>query len=132
MKKQVTRANAPGNSARLSSRHPLVGTWEQAPSAGATTTVVYTISVNQGQFRVNGKDGENGIALEISLTKWDGHSLRFTSYFPPTKHKAKHVLTVLSEGRMSHKISGTYWDGERFSDREIWRRRNKRLASKYS
>jgi hypothetical protein len=127
MKKQVARANAPRNSASVSSRHPLVGTWEQEPSTDATTTVVYTISVNQGKFRVSGKDGENGSDLEISLTKWDGNSLRFTSYFPPTKHKAKHVLTVLSNGRLSHKLTGTYWDGERFSEHEIWRRRIKHL-----
>jgi hypothetical protein len=127
MKKQVARADAPGNSARVSSRHPLVGTWEQEPRTGATTTVVCTISVNQGEFRTSEKDGENGSGLEISLTKWDGDSLRFTSYFPPTKHKAKHVLTVLSKGRTSHKVSGIYRDGERFSDQEIWRRRNKKL-----
>lgn len=130
MKKQLARANAPGNGARVSSRHPLVGTWEQEPSTGATTTVVYTVSVNQGKFRVTGKVGEDGTALEISLTKWDGDSLRFTSYFPPTNHKVKHVLTVLAKGRMNHKLSGTYWDGERFSDQEIWRRRNKEVASK--
>jgi hypothetical protein len=127
VKKSTTRTSAPRNDPKVRSNHPLVGTWEQEPSTGATTSVVYTVSIRQGKFWVSAKDGEDGTVFDILRTKWDGHCLRFTSRFPPTEHKAKHVLTALSKAKMSHKLSGTYADGEIFSEQQVWRKiRNKK------
>ena len=108
---------------RVSSNHALVGIWEQEPNPGGTTSVVYTIFVERGRFLVQGKNEEDGEALEISRIRWDGQSLHFTTVFPPTRHKAKHVLTALSKRKMSQRVSSTYEDGKAFSAEEIWRKR---------
>jgi hypothetical protein len=108
---------------RVNSNNGLVGAWEQEPNPGGTTSVVYTILIEQGKFVVSGMDGEDGASLEVSRIKWDGKSLRFTTVFPPTGHKSKHVVRALPKGVMSHHVSCVYADGEAFSDDEIWRRR---------
>jgi hypothetical protein len=103
--------------------HPLTGTWEQEPNRTHTTSVVYTISIKNGRFRVTGRDEEDGTALRISQTRWDGASLHFTTEFPPTQHKAKHALKALSKKTMRHEVSGVYADGEVFCDQEIWQKK---------
>jgi len=116
--------------ARVNSNNALVGTWEQEPNPGGATTVQYTILVEQGKFVVSGKDEEDGASLEVSRIKWNGKSLRFTTVFPPTGHKSKHVVRALPKGEMSHHVSCVYADGEAFFDDEIWRRRtNKKKKS---
>jgi len=107
-----------------------VGTWEQEPNLGGTTTVVYTILVEQGKFLVSGKDEEDGASLEVSRIKWDGKSLRFITVFPPTGHKSEHVVRALPKGKMSHHVSCIYADGEAFVDDEIWLRRTNKRRNK--
>jgi hypothetical protein len=87
------------------------------------SSVVYTIFVERGKFLVQGKDEEDGTLLKISRIRWDGESLHFITVFPPTRHKAKHVLSALSMRKMSQHVSCTYADGEVFSNEEIWRKR---------
>jgi hypothetical protein len=127
-KKQVARKKTSEFGLRVGSDHPLLGTWEEEPNCGGTTTtVVYTVFVKHGQFVVSARDGEDGTVLRISQTKWDGKALHFTSLYPPSSHKAKHALIALSKNKMSHDISCTYADGEFFSGREVWtKRREKR------
>jgi hypothetical protein len=97
-KKQVARKKTSEFGLRVGSDHPLVGTWEEEPnSAGTTTTVVYTVFVKQGKFGVSAIDGEDGTVLRISQTKWDGKALHFTSLYPPSNHRARHVLKALSK-----------------------------------
>ncbi len=112
---------------RGGSNHPLVGTWEEETnSSGTTTTVLYTVFVKQGKFGVSAIDEEDGTVLRISQTKWDGKALHFTSLYPPSNHRARHVLGALSKGKMSHDISCTYVDGEFFSGREVWTKRREK------
>jgi hypothetical protein len=115
---------------RVSSNHALVGMWEQEPNPGGTTSVVYTIFIERGRFLVQGKNEEDGEPLEISRIRWDGQSLHFTTVFPPTRHKAKHVLTALSKRKMSQRVSSTYEDGEAFSAEEMWRKRRSKKRMK--
>ena len=116
--------------ARVNSNNALVGTWEQEPNPGGTTTVAYTILVEQGKFVVSGKDEEDGVSLDVSRIKWDGKSLGFTTVFPPTGHKSKHVVRALPKGKMSHHVSCVYADGEAFFDDETWRRRTDKRRNK--
>jgi hypothetical protein len=105
-----------------SSSNALVGTWKQEPNRAGSTSVAYTILVEHGRFTVKGQDEEGGTPLKVSRVQWDGKSLHFVTIFGPTGHKAKHVVKVLSKGKMSHRVSGIYADGEVFSDDEIWRK----------
>jgi hypothetical protein len=114
--------SSPKQSRRVSSSNALVGTWKQEPNPGGTTSVVYTIFVEQGKFVVKGKDEEDGTPLEVSRVRWDGKSLHFSTVFAPTRHKSGHLVKALSKGKMSHRVSGIYADGEAFSDDEIWRK----------
>src|SRR5256885_368009 len=109
--------------ARVSATHPLVGTWEEEPKSGRRTTVIFTVSVKRGKFVVSGKDGEDGTTLKISQVKWNGESLRFTSFYPPGQHWAKNVLSLRSQEKMKFEVSGTYRDGEPFCVSEVWRKR---------
>ena len=131
-KTQEPRRNPSEPDARPNSNHPLAGTWVQEPNPSGTTSVVYTISVKRGKFLVSAKDEEYRTDLKISSVRWDGESLRFTSVFPPTKHKAKHALKLLSRRRTSYEVSCTYADGHFFSDLEFWKRRfgKKRLSGR--
>lgn len=101
----------------------LVGTWEQAANHGATTSVVYSIRVEGGAFVVDGVDEDTGQTLKVSRIKWNRESLHFITVFPSSGHKCKHVVRVLRAGKMSHHVSGVYFDGEVFSDDEVWRKR---------
>jgi hypothetical protein len=123
--KHILKKNASENMARVRSNHPLVGTWEQERNPYDTTTVRFTIAVEEGCFVVSGLDEADGEALKITSTRWDGEDLRFISLCPSTNHKAKHVLRILERGRMSHEVS---YDGEegRYSDRELWRKSNQK------
>lgn len=104
----------------MNSSHPLVGTWQQEPNRGGTTSVIYTVSIKRGNFEISGTDQQNGVSLKIYRIKWDGESLRFTSLYPPTSHKANHLLKPVTRRLMTHHVAGIYYDGEAFSDREIW------------
>jgi hypothetical protein len=126
-KKQANHKKTSQFDRRVFSNHPLVGTWEEEPaSGGTTTTVAYTVFVKRGKFGVSAIDGEDGTVLRISQTKWDGEALYFTSLYPRSNHRARHVLRALSKGKMSHDISCTYSDGEFFSGREVWRKRREK------
>ncbi len=105
---------------RVSSKHPMVGTWEEDPASRPRTTVVYTIAVKQGKFVVKGKDGLDGTAMKVSRVKWDGRSLSFVSFYPRNTHTASVVFRLRPKRKLSCHVSGTYFDGEPFSVREIW------------
>ena len=94
------------NDKGVSARHPLVGTWAEEENAFHSTTVVYTIRTNKGHFAVSGVDLNDGIALTISDTKWDGEKLHFVSLFPPTRHQANHefMLTGKRTGQPHSKL----------------------------
>jgi hypothetical protein len=110
--------------AKVPLAHPFVGTWEQEePDSGQRTTISYTVEVKEGKFAVSGRDEANGTALKISQVRWGGDSLQFNSFYAPGEHRAKHALKLRSKRKMSHKVSGTYFDGETFSALEVWIKR---------
>jgi hypothetical protein len=129
-KNKLNRTTGLLHGAKVDSIHPLVGAWKQEPNPVGTTTVIYTVFVKNGKFGVVGSDGEEGTALKISRTRWDGESLQFTSVYPPSKHKSEHVLRLASKGKINHDVSCTYADGSSFSGREVWtKKRSKKKPS---
>ena len=110
---------------KVSNRHPLIGTWEEEPNIGGTTTVVFEVSVKDGGFVVTAWDSEDGTELIISQVKWDGSTLRFTSFYPPCDHTATNLMRYSSKGKLRLTCSGTYADGEKFSLLEVWVRSKK-------
>ena len=100
---------------------PYVGTWVEDGLAGDITNVVYTISLEGQLLRVRGIDKCDGIALRISATTWDGETLRFESLFPPTRHKARHELKLIEEGRARHAIRYSDEEGNHVVE-ELWKR----------
>ena len=101
--------------------HPLVGTWQEVENSVSETSVVYKIAVVSGHFVVSGIDESDGTKFMISGVRWDGAALRFTSLFPPTGHRAKHVLRARGPGLMDHEVTST--------DYEVWRKRPKAVVT---
>jgi len=93
--------------AKVSSTHPLVGTWEEQPNIGGTASVVYKVSVKQGSFVVTAWDSEDATALKVSRVGWEGNALRFTSFYPPGEHTTNHVLPHRSKGQLNLRVSGS-------------------------
>ena len=112
-------------SSKVSNRHPLIGTWEEEPNIGGTTTVVFEVSIKDGGFVVTAWDSEDGTELKISQVKWDGSELRFTSFYPPGEHTTANLMRYSSKGKLRLRCSGTYADGEKFSLLEVWVRSKK-------
>lgn len=104
----------------VSSKHPMVGRWEQGPSSHKRTTIVYSISVKQGKFVVTGKDSADGTAMKISRVKWDGYSLGFMSFYPRNQHTATVEFEVRPKHKLRCKVSGIYYGGEPFSVVQVW------------
>jgi len=102
--------------------HPLVGIWEQETNPFHTTTVVYNIEVKNGRFLVSGVDEEEGTALRVSNVRWDGKQLCFTTIFPPTRHKARHVFCLLGK-KAKHQVTYSDEEGIYVGD-EVWKRRS--------
>ena len=113
------------STSNVSNLHPFLGTWEEEPNIGGTTTVVYKVSVKGGRFAVTAWDSEDGTELKISQVKWNNDALRFTSIYPPGKHTANHVMRPRPKGKLNHTVSGIYADGEAFSVPEVWIRSKK-------
>jgi hypothetical protein len=95
--------------------HPLVGTWQEVENSVSETSVVYKITAADGHFVVSGIDEGDGTQFKISSVRWDGATLQFTSLFPPTGHRAKHVLRALKPGLVNHWVTSTAL--------EVWRKR---------
>jgi hypothetical protein len=95
--------------------HPLIGSWQEAENSVLESSVVYKIAVVDGRFVVSGIDESDGTKLQIYGVRWDGTALRFTSLFPPTAHRAKHVLRVLRPGLVNHEVT--------YTSHEVWRKR---------
>jgi hypothetical protein len=129
-KRRASGTNVSQHRSKLRSDNHLVGTWKQKPNRIHTTPVLYTVTMNHGKFNVSGMDTEDGTLLKISQIRWDGEFLHFVSFYPPTKHRAKHALKTISDRKMRHKITCTFSDGEVYADTEIWlRERSKRRAA---
>ena len=84
--------------------HPLVGTWAEQDNPFNKTSVTYEIRVNDGCFTVTGIDEETGENLKISRVGWNGESLRFTTYFPPTRYRTSHEMKIVGRGRAAHRV----------------------------
>jgi hypothetical protein len=104
-----SKSTSETSAVRLRSSHPLVGTWEQVDNLFHKTSVVYTISIVDGDFVVS-----DGKLLKVSKIKWDGKTLHFITFFPPTRHSARHVMALVARGRANHQVDG---------DREVWKKR---------
>jgi len=102
------------------SGHPLVGTWEQVDNPFHKTSIVYTITIVAGDFVVSGRDEADGKPLKVSKIKWDGGSLHFTTFFPPTRYSARHVMQLVARGRANHQVDGY---------REVWKKRPPRKGT---
>ena len=87
-----------------------------------TTTVVYTIAAERGEISVSGLDESDGVDLVISNVSWDGKTLRFESFFPPTNHRAIHALSGTKKDRAKHTV--TYSDeGGNHTVTESWKKK---------
>jgi hypothetical protein len=106
----------------VQSARPLVGVWEQKANPFDTTTVVYTIAVRNGLLSVSGVDEKDGTVLKISRMKWDGEQLCFSSFFPPTSHRARHVLRLIGRKEARHRVSYSDEEGK-FLAEEVWKKR---------
>jgi hypothetical protein len=100
----------------------LAGTWVEEKNHFHTSTVVYTITADDGEVSVSGIDEDDGVKLRIQGTRWDGKKLYFTTLFPPTKHKASHVFSLIGRGRASHSVSYSDEDGHHTVN-EVWKKR---------
>jgi hypothetical protein len=98
--------------------HPLVGTWQEVENPISETSVVYKIAVVDGRFVVSGIDEGDGTKLTISSTRWDGAALYFTSVYPRTGHRVKHVFRPFKPGLVNHDVTST--------DHEVWRKRQQK------
>ncbi|MGA2966868.1 MAG: hypothetical protein ABSD64_11705 [Terriglobales bacterium] len=98
--------------------HPLVGTWQEVENPISETSVIYMIAVVDGRFVVNGIDEGDGTKLKISNVRWDGAALYFTSVYPRTGHRVKHVLRPFKPGLVNHDVTST--------DHEVWRKRQQK------
>lgn len=98
--------------------HPLAGTWQEVENPISETSVVYRIAVVDGHFVVSGIDEGDGTKLTISNIQWDGAALCFTSVYPRTGRRVKHVFRVFKRGLVKHDVTST--------DHEIWRKRPKK------
>jgi len=98
--------------------HPLAGTWKEVENNVLESSATFEIAVVDGQFVVSGTDVRDGTKFRISSVRWDGEKLHFTSVFPPTGHRVKHVVQAIKPGLMKHWIT--------YTDVELWRRRGKR------
>lgn len=96
-------------------KHPLVGTWQEVENSVGQSSVIYKISVVDGRFVVSGIEEDTGTKLETTNVRWDGATLKFTSLFPPTGHRVKHVLRLQRPGLVEHEIT--------YTDCELWRKR---------
>src|SRR5437667_4034418 len=105
--------------------HALVGTWKEEGDPSETTQAVFTVAVEGGRFHVSGVDESDGVVFRITDTRWDGERLRFTSMFPTTNHRAKHVFQVIAKGRISHQVSYSDEDGD-YVGTEVWKKRKQR------
>jgi hypothetical protein len=95
--------------------HPLVGKWQEVENNVQETSAIFDVTVIKGQFVVNGIDETDGTKFRISNVRWDGKRLHFTSVFPPTGHRAKHVFQAIKPDLVNHWIT--------YTDLELWRRR---------
>jgi hypothetical protein len=95
--------------------HPLVGTWQEVENPVSESSVVYKIAVVDGSFVVSGIDESDGTKFKISDVRWDGAALKFTSLFPPTGHRVKHVLRAFKPKLVNHEVTSTV--------HEVWRKR---------
>jgi hypothetical protein len=77
----------------------LVGTWEELSKE--STTVTYRIA-KEKNFVVSGWDTCDEEELQITHVRWNGTSLRFTSYCPSTRWRVKHIFTVTERGKAEH------------------------------
>ena len=69
-----------------------------------------------------GVDESDEVVLKISSVRWDGERLSFVSLFPPTNHKATHILLMPLRRRIRHTVSYSDDDGDRTIN-EVWKRR---------
>jgi hypothetical protein len=86
------------------------------------TTVVYTITAQDGHFCVSGVDESDGVILSITKTSWDGEELHFVSLFPPTNHISNHAFLLTGDARAKHKVSYSDEDGIHTVN-EVWKTR---------
>jgi len=107
------KSTAKVSAVRPWSGHPLL-IWEQIDNPFHKTSAVYTITIVAGDFVVSGRDEADGKPLKVSKIKWDGESLHFATFFPPTRYSARHVMQLVARGRANRQVDG---------DREVWKKR---------
>jgi hypothetical protein len=115
MKRRLTKIKPAVGAGLVRPGHPLVGTWEQVDNPFHKTSVVYEVKIVDGKPAVSAWDELDGRALEVSRVKWSGERLHFTTFFPPTRYKARHVLQFSGRSRANHQVG---------SANEVWKRRS--------
>ena len=126
MRRQMTNKRAqrysrrmPHGSARLRLARRFVGVWRQVPNSFDTSTVAYSVTLRDRRIVISGVDESDGVELEVFDPIIRRRELRFTSYFPPTKHTAGHIWRLLGKRwalhQVRYKYRGSYYGGD-----EVW------------
>ncbi len=95
--------------------HPLVGTWEELRNPVSVSSVAYEIAVVNGRFVVTGTDMNDKTKLEISDVRWDGTTLLFASFYPPTEWQSQHAIRSFKPGLIRHWVT--------YTQLEIWQKK---------
>lgn len=115
MKRKPTKIKPTVGAGPLRPSHPLVGTWEQVDNPFHKTSIVYEIKIVDGEPAVSAWDELDGQPLEVSRVKWSSESLHFTTCYPPSRYKARHVMQFSGRSRANHQVG---------SANEVWKRRS--------
>lgn len=93
---------------KITSNHPLVGTWVSDDEYGSEVEYVITPAANG--FAVNATTTYDGEYAEIYDVKWNGEQLTFSAYWNSSGRFCKCKLLLLSENRVD--FTFTYTDHE--------------------
>jgi hypothetical protein len=95
--------------------NPLCGVWRCFEEESEDYyRAEYTISVQNGEFKISAIDRSDGEEFEISDVKWNGVSLSFHSYVPSTARCGVSQLRYVGDGKVEFLFT--------FTVCEIWGR----------
>jgi hypothetical protein len=106
---------------RTDSTFGLVGKWTEEENSVPVTPVIYTITMKGGHVHVTGIDASDGTRLRVSNIRWNGVTLSFKTFYPPTGHRAEHGFEVVGKRRARHVVSYSD-DAGRYCAEENWKK----------
>jgi hypothetical protein len=82
--------------------NPLIGSWVTNDD---DSSAMFSISVENNRFLVEGIDRMDGEAFQISDIHWDGKKLSFTSKMKSMNYTVRHVMFSISKNRIIHEYT---------------------------